>query len=138
MKSGEVKDFCVCVFDCDDLKYINDRYGHQMGDEYLKNASRLICRIFEHSPVFRVGGDEFIAFLLNRDYENRDELLVRFEQESTAINESAVNEWEHVNVSLGIARYDADTDKSIEDTEARADEKMYENKRRRKEARMNK
>lgn len=138
VKSGEVKDFCVCVFDCDDLKYINDRYGHQMGDEYLKNASRLICRIFEHSPVFRVGGDEFIAFLLNRDYENRDELLVRFEQESTAINESAVNEWEHVNVSLGIARYDADTDKSIEDTEARADEKMYENKRRRKEARMNK
>ena len=132
LRSGAITGLAICMFDCDNLKYINDRFGHKMGDEYLKTASRLICGIFQHSPVFRVGGDEFISVLQNQDFENRDELIRRFEEESKLINESAQNDWECVNVSIGIAQYDEKTDKSMEDTLARADEKMYENKRRRK------
>lgn len=132
MNRGEVKDLAVCMFDCDDLKYINDKYGHDMGDEYLKNAVRLICRIFQHSPVFRVGGDEFTSVLQNDDYSNRDELIEKFYDESRRINEAAHNEWEKINVSLGIALYDEKADKTVEDTTVRADEKMYENKRIRK------
>lgn len=132
LRSGAITGLAICMFDCDNLKYINDRFGHKMGDEYLKTASRLICEIFQHSPVFRVGGDEFISVLQNQDFENRDELIRRFEEESKLINESAQNDWECVNVSIGIAQYDEKTDKSMEDTLARADEKMYENKRRRK------
>ncbi|MBO7373902.1 MAG: diguanylate cyclase, partial [Oscillospiraceae bacterium] len=37
------------------LKQVNDQYGHDKGDAYIKTASQLICRIFKHSPVFRIG-----------------------------------------------------------------------------------
>jgi len=62
-------------------------------------------------------------------------LLERFETESKSINETAENDWQHVNVSLGMAEYDSQTDRSIEDTAKRADQMMYENKRRRKAGR---
>ena len=135
IESGEIKEFAVCMFDCDDLKYINDKFGHEKGDEYLKAAARLICQTFRHSPVFRVGGDEFTAVLQNEDYEKRAELLEQFEVQSSTINKAAENDWQHVNVSLGIAEHDPQADCSIEDTAKRADEKMYENKRIRKAGR---
>ena len=94
-----------------------------------------VCSIIKHSPVFRVGGDEFISVLQNDDYQNRAELLECFESESKSINETAEHDWQHVNVSLGIAEYDAETDSSVEDTAKRADERMYENKRKRKAGR---
>ena len=42
---------------------INDRYGHERGDEYIVNCCRLICRVFKRSSIFRIGGDEFVALL---------------------------------------------------------------------------
>ena len=135
VESGEKTEFAVCMFDCDDLKYINDNYGHEKGDEYLKSATHLICSIFRHSPVFRIGGDEFTVVLQNEDYMNREELVRMFGEECRSINSSVRNEWEHVSVSLGMAEYDPDIDSSVEDTANRADEKMYDNKRERKAGR---
>ena len=126
--------FAICVFDCDDLKSINDSYGHDKGDEYLKAASRLICGVFQHSPVFRIGGDEFAAVLQNEDYANRDALVRQFEEGCEAACAAAENEWERVRVSMGMAVFDADADPSVSDTVRRADKFMYENKRARKEA----
>ncbi len=130
--SGEVTEFAICMFDCDDLKYINDRYGHEKGDEYLIAAVRMIGRIFRNSSVFRVGGDEFCAILSGEDLQNCGELAAKFDSESRANNSAVDNEWEQVNVSVGTAVYDARVDNSIEDTIARADRIMYENKRKRK------
>lgn len=135
LEGGEVTEFAICMFDCDDFKYINDKFGHEKGDAYLKTATRQICRIFQHSPVFRVGGDEFISVLQGEDYVNCEELMEKFESESKAVNESAANDWEHVNVSIGMARYDPQMDNAVEDMAKRADEKMYENKRKRKAGR---
>ncbi len=135
LECREVTDFAICMFDCDDLKIINDKYGHDKGDEYLKTAVRLICRTFQHSPVFRLGGDEFCAILQNEDLQSADELKAKFISESNMINSSAKNDWEKVNVSIGIARYDANADSSVEDTASRADKIMYENKRKRKTGR---
>lgn len=135
LEHGEVKELAVCMLDCDDLKYVNDKFGHDKGDEYLKTATRFICNIFQHSPVFRVGGDEFISILQNEDYQSRKELLERFESEGRAINEATNNDREKINVSLGLAEYDPEKDHSIEDTVSRADQKMYDNKRKRKAGR---
>ena len=70
--TGQPSEFAIGMFDCDNLKLINDQYGHDKGDVYLKTACRLICRVFQHSPVFRIGGDEFAVILQNDDYENRE------------------------------------------------------------------
>ena len=130
--SEEPVAFAVGVFDCDNLKKINDKYGHDKGDIYLKTASRLICRVFQHSPVFRIGGDEFAVVLLNDDYQNRDELFSRFLETSKELRTNAENDWEQVNVTLGLAVYDPQTDGNVDDVARRADLLMYENKRIRK------
>ena len=129
----EINEFAVGIFDCNDLKKINDQYGHDKGDIYLKAASGLICSVFEHSPVFRIGGDEFAAFLLNDDYENRQKLLETFEKKSSEICRSAENKWDETHIAYGIACYDPGTDESADETVRRADKAMYENKRRMKE-----
>ena len=124
-----LRDVAVGVFDCDDLKAVNDEHGHDKGDEYLKVASRLICRIFDHSPVFRIGGDEFAVVLLNKDFENREQLASAFAEEQRAINAAAQNSWEEAHVASGIAVFDPQLDRSIAETSRRADKIMYENKR---------
>ena len=134
-KDQKNMEFAVGVFDCDDLKSINDRYGHDKGDVYLKTASRLICRIFHHSPVFRIGGDEFSIILRNEDYEKRDDLVDEFEKASFNINDATNNVWEQVHISMGIAVYDPENDRAVIDVVRRADKIMYENKRERKKAR---
>jgi diguanylate cyclase (GGDEF)-like protein len=126
---SEQIDFAVGVFDCDNLKGINDRYGHEKGDEYLKAASRLICSVFKYSPVFRIGGDEFAAILRNEDFLNRIALADEFYRESDKINAAAHNEWERVHTSMGIVTFDPLIDRAVSDTLRRADKVMYENKR---------
>ncbi len=122
-------EFAIGVFDCDDLKEINDHYGHDKGDLYLKTASSLICKVFQHSPVFRIGGDEFTVILENADYENREELIRLFVDRQKEISAAAENKWNEVHVALGIAVYEPKVDVSVNDTARRADKIMYENKR---------
>ena len=133
-KDPEKTEFGICVFDCDDLKLINDSFGHDKGDIYLKTASRLICRVFQHSPVFRIGGDEFSVVLRNEDYANRDELARRFGIEAEHINSTASSAWEEVRITMGLAVYEPGTDRAVIDTVRRADKRMYENKREKKAA----
>lgn len=124
--------FAIGVFDCDNLKLINDKYGHDKGDIYLKTACQLICRVFAHSPVFRIGGDEFAVILRNDDYNNREALSRQFDKAKEDISKSAVNKWEQVSVAMGIAVYDPEIDLYVVDTVRRADKIMYANKRQNK------
>lgn len=127
--------FGIAVFDCDDLKLVNDQYGHGKGDEYLKTASRVICLSFQHSPVYRIGGDEFTVILRNEDYQNREAIVRQLEKSKAEITASTPNLWEQVHMSMGIAVYDPQTDRTVKDVLHRADEIMYQNKRRKKKAR---
>ena len=129
LDNDEKLKFAIGVFDCNDLKNINDRYGHDKGDIYLKTASRLICRIFEHSPVFRIGGDEFAVIMENDDFINRDKLVEKFKESEKEINAKAENGWEEVHVAFGIAVNDKEDDDTVNDTARRADKIMYENKK---------
>ncbi len=124
--------FGVGVFDCDNLKMINDTYGHDKGDEYLKATSRLICSVFQHSPVFRIGGDEFAVILQNEDLQNRAALIDLFEKKRKEACDAGSSRWEQVHVAFGLAVYDPETDPAVIDVARRADQRMYENKRKRK------
>ena len=133
-QSGEIQ-FAIAILDCDNLKQINDQYGHDKGDIYLKAASRLICRVFQHSPVFRIGGDEFAVVLQNEDYQNRVALVGMFDAAQKEACAAAEHSWDEVHVAMGIAVYDPQIDHYVIDTERRADKAMYENKRLGKDAR---
>ena len=124
--------FAVAVLDCDDLKKINDEFGHDKGNVYLQNSSNLICRIFQHSEVFRIGGDEFAVILTGEDYEQRRELELAFITMSEDICSFAKEAWEKVRVSIGVAEYDREIDSSVDDVVVHADHLMYQNKRKRK------
>ena len=66
--------FAICECDLNNLKQINDTYGHEAGDLYIKRCCKVICSFFKYSPVFRIGGDEFVVLLQNEDYEACDGL----------------------------------------------------------------
>ena len=132
MDAGRKIEFAIGIFDCNDLKKINDEYGHDKGDIYLKSTCRLICNVFQRSQVFRIGGDEFAVVLQNEDYDEREHLIQVFEDRSIDICASVENKWEEVRVASGIAVYDPQTDSSTEDVAKRADGLMYEDKRRQK------
>ena len=123
LENGTVKNYGVVVFDLNGLKTINDTLGHEAGDEYIKSASRLICTQFTHSPVFRVGGDEFVAILKGSDYEHREELEDSFRK---IIDENQRNGL--VVVSSGLAVNQPGIDESYNDVFKRADQLMYERK----------
>lgn len=126
--------FLLGVFDCDNLKLVNDKYGHDKGDIYLQTASHTICTIFKNSPVFRIGGDEFSVILQGDDYRNREALIKQFEDACERINAATENEWEQIHISFGFAEYDPLNDGAVSDVLRRADKVMYENKRLRKKA----
>ena len=113
--------FAIVMCDVNDLKLINDTRGHSFGDEAIRRASRMVCGVFAHSPVFRVGGDEFAVVLKDRDYEERENLFSRLKEESLANKRSRSGPV----VACGKAEYDPEKDKKVNDVYERADEQMY-------------
>ena len=116
-------DFAVLVCDVNGLKYINDTFGHKAGDQYIKEASSLICESFKHSPVYRVGGDEFVVLLNGQDYPERQSLMAAFDRQ---IEENLT--CGKVVISTGMSDYDAQHDNSFHAVFNRADKLMYERK----------
>ena len=120
---GEAEAFGVIVCDVNGLKKINDTLGHKAGDEYIRSACEILCRYFKHSPVFRIGGDEFVVLLQGGDYEARETILREF----NALIEENIREG-RVVASLGLAVYDPGRDRSFHEVFKRADDLMYERK----------
>ena len=132
-KTQDQAEFAIVMFDCNELKEINDAYGHEYGDLYLQGSCRMICNVFAHSPVFRLGGDEFAALLKQEDYENRTSLLDEFDQAVKAHNRKAEKPWEKVSLARGMATFRPGVDTTVEEVLRRADQRMYRDKRLHKE-----
>ena len=124
IRDGEAEEFAVAVCDVNGLKVINDTQGHKAGDEYILNASRMICDIFQHSPVYRTGGDEFVVILCGRDYLIRKELALALHDRSVAHIPT-----KEVVISGGLSDYKPGEDASFHEAFERADALMYEEKR---------
>ena len=124
IREGADAPFAVAVFDLNELKLINDTLGHAAGDSYICDASSLICTTFQHSPVYRIGGDEFAAVLTGGDYERRAELKESFR----AVNAARSFPDEAV-VASGMSDYVPGQDTSFRAVFERADADMYDNKK---------
>lgn len=117
-------EFAVVVMDINGLKHVNDTQGHHAGDEYIKASCHIICTVFKHSPVFRIGGDEFAVLLTGEDYENREDLLEYFKDIVMSNKKKGL-----ASLASGMATYDSGLDSGVEAVFERADKAMYENKR---------
>ncbi|GAG24840.1 unnamed protein product, partial [marine sediment metagenome] len=127
------KQLSIAMIDVDDLKAINDDFGHQVGDVVLHQLARTLNRTVEPGHVTaRLGGDEFAVIMPNADRREADQLAWRLWDELSA---APVWENEHasiyVGVSIGIGGYPwGGTD--LEDVIHWADAKLYANKLERK------
>jgi len=124
--SGE-EGFGFAMIDLNFLKKTNDTYGHDKGNVLLIKLCQTVCMIFDHSPVFRIGGDEFIVVLRGKDYQNIEMLVKDFQGKLDEFaKDSSLQPWEKVSAAIGYALYDKNCDKTIEDVFKRADKAMYE------------
>lgn len=120
--------FAIVMADINNLKYVNDTYGHEMGDRYIRGCSAIICGIYKHSPVYRVGGDEFVVILKNEDYASRLLRLTKIREAFVgAYHQPDKEEWERYSASIGMAEF-GPSDESAEQVLKRADKAMYEEK----------
>lgn len=128
---NQTANFGVAVFDLNWLKETNDTYGHDVGDKVIAAAAKAIADTFKRSPVFRIGGDEFLAVLQYRDLEDCEELLKHLDAvcANTLIKETGAP----ISIASGFAMFEADRDRCLNDVFKRADKAMYENKRKIKE-----
>ena len=122
IESHQVEPFALVVCDVNNLKLVNDNQGHHAGDDLIREACAIICNVFKHSPVFRIGGDEFLAILQGHDLQHASELTSSL----THINEQNAQTG-NVVIAWGISEYHSDED--VATVFERADAAMYACKR---------
>ncbi|MCR5416238.1 MAG: GGDEF domain-containing protein [Pseudobutyrivibrio sp.] len=120
--------FAIVVADLNDQQLINEKYGHNRGNEYIYINCQKICDVFKHSPVYRIAGDEFIILLENNDYNNRGALYTKIMADfEISNNDPDVKPWKRYSAAFGIATF-SDEDTCVNDVFERAERNMYEQK----------
>jgi len=116
--------FGVVVCDINTLKAVNDKYGHEVGDVYIRTNCKALCSIFAQSPVYRIGGDEFLVYLEGESLEKKDEYMAQLDK---LMNTDFPNiaPQDKIDFAYGYSTYDPDKDQEFSDVFVRADEAMY-------------
>jgi diguanylate cyclase (GGDEF)-like protein len=118
------------VMDVDRMKHINDSFGHLEGDRALKRTAEVLEQTFRDSDVVaRLGGDEFGVLAVEASGHSEATITARLFEclKSSCAKESRYQ----ISLSLGLARFDSGSRTSIGELMAKADQAMYEHKRRR-------
>lgn len=124
-------EFAILMVDLNNLKYVNDTFGHENGDRYLTGACQVIGLVLDTTPLYRTGGDEFVAILEGEDYKKRATILHELETcFSITQADEVVEPWDRYSAACGMAKYRHN--ESYEDTFSRADHAMYRNKKKMK------
>lgn len=123
-------EFAMVMVDLNNLKRINDNFGLERGSKYIISGSKLISEVYPDSPVYRIGGDEFVAVLENEAYKNRDELFDLLEEKFRDAQSDMSREiWERCSAAAGMAEYSAEGDSDVDQVYRRAEKIMIRNKR---------
>ena len=122
--------FTVVVMDVNNLKWVNDYSGHEMGDRMLMRIASLIRDEFGKDRCYRIGGDEFVA-LYPGIVEDISDKIAEFQTSVMEKSEHDYDEFKfHYNVACGYAIFDPEIDSSFTDVFRRADYMMYDDKER--------
>lgn len=128
MSDGNAE-FAIVMVDMNNLKRVNDEFGHKSGDRYIIGCCKMICDAFKHSPVYRIGGDEFVVVAEGSDYCERYRILDDLKKSFAKSYEQDDRDlYLRYSASLGIAENRSD-DTTVELVFRRADKAMYEDKK---------
>ena len=127
IKEGKETPFAVILMDVNNLKATNDAYGHRYGCSLVVRTGHTLPTLFTSSKLFHVGGDEFVAIVKDKDYEDFDDIMKKFDE---AMLYSLV-EFDGVQLIFSVARGYAKYEKGMlyKDVLQIADNAMYENKK---------
>lgn len=118
----------IFFIDIDNLKAVNDTYGHKEGDELIITTVGLIKRGLRKSDILcRFGGDEFLMILPDCEVEEAERVWQRINKELDAFNARRVKPY-IVGLSHGCAQYDPSGELSVDKLVAVADQEMYKEK----------
>ena len=115
----QYKSLAVIFADLNGLKPVNDKYGHDAGDELLKKASSALKLTFSKSEIYRAGGDEFLVIILDQPKEDIEAKVQKLRENSENTD----------NVSFSLGFYYNENGGNIRTAMHEADVRMYEDKK---------
>lgn len=122
----------IFIFDLDELKAVNDRYGHKMGDSLIKEAAKILNGFSGEGLIAaRIGGDEFAMLLVNANLEHVKQLMNEIERFIDVLNQNEARPYK-INMSKGYAWTKTSLGK-MEELYIEADNRMYREKNRKRE-----
>ena len=120
--------FIICFIDMDNLKYVNDKYGHVEGDKYILLVAGILRDFSPDTAVCRLGGDEFMLLAYDWNMFDAERRLEELRSRLIGFNDSPGAFYSH-SMSYGVVEVGIDNKKQASDLLALADEKMYLYKR---------
>lgn len=123
----EKNNFSILLIDIDNFKKINDSFGHDIGDDVIRNFSKFTkSAIRKNDLLIRFGGDEFLVLLPNTKFEDAKNVAEKISKKIYKSNQNLEEKYHHT-ISIGIASY-IESDNSIDDIIIRADKSLYKAK----------
>lgn len=120
--------FTLCFFDVDNLKPVNDTFGHLEGDAVIVNICRIIMEELQPDDViFRYGGDEFIILFENSAEQEARETCTQIARRLETLNQIKEKPYQ-IDASLGVFSYNPKMNLSLEQIIEIVDKDMYHNK----------
>lgn len=117
----------LILFDINDLKVINDQYGHFEGDKAIKNSYRCICSsVGELGKVYRIGGDEFAGIITNTDNDCYESIIKSIHKQLSDLKDETPYV---LDIAIGSEVFDDERFKDFESLFVYTDKLMYHNKR---------
>jgi len=123
--------FSLVFVDMDNLKFVNDKYGHSEGDKYITNVAEHLCSFSQEAMVCRIGGDEFMLLIPNMNGDKAHERMNEI-QSSIKNDEYLETKSYTYSISYGIAAVYENNELPASSILNIADVRMYESKRAKK------
>lgn len=125
------KEILIIFADVDNLKFINDNFGHKEGDKVIISTASILKKTFRESDILaRIGGDEFVVLTIDTTYGTSEAIIKRLHENFEQYNKVYRHNY-HLSVSTGISIYSSNSVYSVYDLLDSADKMMYHHKRKR-------
>ncbi len=119
----------ILVFDINNLKLVNDKYGHEYGNKLIISAANAITTIFKKNNTYRIGGDEFVVIIENESDNIIEELINDYNSLIKNCYLDLPDIRKNIEIAYGYTKFNHLTDTSFEDVFNRADSLMYKYKK---------